>query len=342
MSPGFTPSSGGVSSSASSSRSLPLSITLGIGRYRKNGNRVKRLCDVIKILKYAIKTQEQALKARKNALAAIKSWAGELRDDTSREVIGQVNDVANGQWTIDSDFSPKIQAIISRLSELKKEEDTRDKAHKAVIDAEKTYYRALYKNYPRSEIEILEKSCKNLKEKSKTTDIQFQNSTAATLNHCLNMFFHQLFASCESNRGYAEKVINVLDSFENNNSDSVKKSGAFQDQENTNPDEKSIIASNNVNEEECSQKKLTDLMSGNRNSLRFEDIFPESRSKNNTKNLVNCTSSTTLPLEPHKKPQPSNHNNTVITDDDRASEIVDFNHPAFNHFESSASINHGY
>jgi DNA-binding Lrp family transcriptional regulator len=72
-------------------------MSLGIGRYRKNGNRVKRLADVIKILRYAIKSQEQALKARRNALAAIKSWAGELRDDNSREVINQINDIANGK-----------------------------------------------------------------------------------------------------------------------------------------------------------------------------------------------------------------------------------------------------
>jgi hypothetical protein len=231
-----------------------------------------------------------------------------------------------GQWTVESDFSPKIHAIISRLVDLKKEEEARDKAHKAVVDAEKTYYRSLYKNYPRSEVEILERSCRDLKDKSKATDIQFQNSTATTLNHCLNIFFNQLATSCDANKAYADKVLSVLNAFE----DSLTRANNVcytSDQENNDNEATNLLPEQQKeNENPTRYQRIANLMSGKRNSLKFDDIFSQA---SQTTAPNHC--SPTLPLEPQKK--------SAKSTDDRESDILDFNNPAYNHFESSPSLN---
>lgn len=211
--------------------------------------------------------------------------------------------------------------------DLKKEEEARDKAHKAVVDAEKTYYRALYKNYPRSEVEILERSCRNLKDKSKATDIQFQNSTATTLNHCLNIFFNQLATSCDANKAYADKVLNVLNAFE----DSLTRTNNVcytSDQENNENEATNLLPDQQKeNENPTRYQRIANLMSGKRNSLKFDDIFSQA-----SQTTVPNHCSPTLPLEPQKKSAKS-------TTDDRESDILDFNNPAYNHFESSPSLN---
>lgn len=232
-----------------------------------------------------------------------------------------------GQWTVESDFSPKIHAIVSRLVDLRKQEEARDKAHKAVVDAEKTYYRSLYKNYPRSEVEILERSCRNLKDKSRAIDIEFQNSTATTLNHCLNLFFNQLATSCDANKAYADKVLNVLNAFEDNLT-RTNNVCCTSDQECDNEGTNLLPDHQKENENPTRYQRIANLMSGKRNSLKFDDIFSQA---SQTTAPNHC--SPTMPLEPQKKFSKS------ATTDDRESDILDFNNPAYNHFESSPSLN---
>lgn len=152
--------------------------------------------------------------SRKNCLDTISSWTGGFQHEQSTELVNQITTLSNGQRALDADLGTKIQAIISRLQELRKEEMNRNKAFKALADAEKRYYRALYKNYSKQDIDSLHKTCRSRQERAQELDNSFRGAAIVCLTQCLQIFYRQLAMTSEASKVYCDKVMDLIMSFD--------------------------------------------------------------------------------------------------------------------------------
>ena len=107
-----------------------------------------------------------------------------------------------------------MKIIINRLQELRTEEKAKERTIKNVLDAEKAYYRGLYKNYSRSEIEALDRACKEMKNKARLSEVSYRNSMVSILNQCLHIFMVELSATSDMQKNFAEKILDLLSTFD--------------------------------------------------------------------------------------------------------------------------------
>jgi triphosphoribosyl-dephospho-CoA synthetase len=115
---------------------------------------------------------------------------------------------------IDFALGLKLKIIVNRLQELRTEEKAKERTIKNVLDAEKAYYRALYKNYSRSEIEALDRACKEMKNKARLSEVSYRNSMVSILNQCLHVFMVELSATSDMQKNFAEKILDLLSTFD--------------------------------------------------------------------------------------------------------------------------------
>uniref|UniRef100_A0A060TH29 ARAD1D35530p n=1 Tax=Blastobotrys adeninivorans TaxID=409370 RepID=A0A060TH29_BLAAD len=281
----------------------PLPLTLA-SVFKRNRSKTRSLAEVIKILKATSKAHQASMVSRKNCLAIISSWTGGFHHEQSAELLNQITTLSNGQWALDADLGTKIQAIIARLHDLRKEEMNRNKAYKALADAEKRYYRALYKNYSKQDIESLHKTCRSRQEKAQEIDTSFRGAAIVCLTQCLQIFYHQLAMTSDASKVYCDRVMDLIMSFDCSSiegclidtkdqespqtcRDDDKTTGAAgsasdspSSYSSSNPSTPvaPLTGRNGQHEHQSKYNRLTSLMSSPQ-ALTFDDIFNRSKTR---------------------------------------------------------------
>jgi hypothetical protein len=106
-----------------------------------------------------------------------------------------------------------LKTIIAKLETLDKEEAAKNAVEQELSCIEKAYFRSMYKGVPKSDIEILDNACQELRNRAGRVHMQHNNILAKTLFQCFALYFSEIVSASCAQKESAEAALEVLKEF---------------------------------------------------------------------------------------------------------------------------------
>lgn len=123
----------------------------------------------------------------------------------------------------------KLKTIIAKFETLSEEEIAKNAVEKELSCLEKAYFRSMYKGLPKSDVEILDSACQELRNRATNVRSQYNNTLARTLAQCFALYFSEIAATSCAYKESADEALNVLKEFAANGGPAVGKYQSFED-----------------------------------------------------------------------------------------------------------------
>jgi hypothetical protein len=107
----------------------------------------------------------------------------------------------------------KLKTIIAKLETLDKEEAAKNAVEQELSCLEKAYFRSMYKGVPKSDVEILDNACQELRNRAGRVRMQHNNILARTLFQCFALYFSEIVSASCAQKESAEAALKVLKEF---------------------------------------------------------------------------------------------------------------------------------